>query len=180
MSSGPPPDRELLAGHYRILETLDESGRLFKAHDRRQRRLVALKVLSPPFVRDAVVPKEFLREIKAASRLVHPNLPAVLGAGEDRGVPFVVMQYAEGNDLDRVVRDRGPLSIDEVLAVMIQAARGLEAAHAGGFIHGGLKPSRLMLDAAGTTRILGWSLARLIAMASPLNAAAGPHAGAGM
>jgi serine/threonine protein kinase len=180
MSSGPPTDRELLAGHFRILETLDENGRLFKAHDRRQRRLVVLKVLSPPFVRDAVVPKAFMREINAASRLVHPNLSAVLGAGEDRGVPFVVMQYAAGNDLDRVVRDRGPLSIDEVLAVMIQAARGLEAAHDGGFIHGGLKPSKLMLDAAGTTCVLGWSLARLIATASPLKAAAGPHASAGI
>jgi serine/threonine protein kinase len=180
MSSGPPPDRELLAGHYRILETLDESGRLFKAHDRGQRRLVAVKILAPSPARDPDASKVFFREIEAARHVLHPNLAAVLGAGKDRGVLFVVMQYAEGNDLDRTVRDRGPLSIDQVLEVMIQAARGLEAAHARGFVHGGLKPSRLMLDAAGTTRVLGWSQARLIAAARPLDAVAGPAGNGGI
>jgi serine/threonine protein kinase len=175
MSSGRPCDREVLADTYLILGGLDEKGRVFKAHDRRHRRVVALRILPPPLVRDPSELKAFLRDVEAAGRLAHPNLAVVLAAGEDRGVRFVVTQYAKGSDLDRVVRDRGPLSLDQALDVVIQAARGLEAAHAHRIVHGALRPSRLMLDAAGTVRVLGVGLGRLIAAASPLEETAGPR-----
>ena len=95
MSSGRPPDREVLADTYQILGELDEEGRVFKAHDRRHRRDVALRILPPAFVRDPSELKAFLRDVEAAGRLSHPNLATVLAAGEDRGVRFVVEGHAQ-------------------------------------------------------------------------------------
>ena len=172
MSSIRPSDDRLLADTYRILEALDEQGHALKAHDRLLRRVVTLKILPPPIARDPSALKTFLREIDLAARLKHPNLASVLGADEDSGVHFVVMEYAEGSDLDRIVRHRGALSLDQALDIVIQAARGLEAAHARGIVHGALKPSRLMLDAAGTVRVLGVGQARLVTAADPLDESA--------
>ena len=62
--------------------------------------------------------------MQAASRLTHPNLAAPLGSGEDRGVTFVVMSYSEGSGLERVVRERGPLRLDQAVDILVQAVRG--------------------------------------------------------
>ena len=91
----------------------------------------------------------FRREVEAAGRLKHPNLVAAPDADEDRGVHFLVMDYVEGRDLDRVVREQGPLPVAQAIDYLIQAARGLEAAHAQGIIHRDIKPGNLMLDTRG-------------------------------
>jgi hypothetical protein len=168
MSSVGPTDRRLLAETYLILDALDESGHVLKAHDRRHRRIVALRILPPRIVGDASALKAFARTIEIAARLKHPNLASVLGVDEDRGDHFVVLQYAEGTGLDRVVRHRGPLSLDQALDIAIQAARGLEAAHAHRIVHGALRPSRLMLDAEGTVRVLGVGQGPLMMPAGPV------------
>ena len=111
----------------------------------------------------------FRREVEAAGRLKHPNVVAALDADEDRGVHFLVMDFVEGRDLDRVVRQRGPLAVKEAIDCLIQAARGLEAAHAQGIIHRDIKPANLMLDTTGTIRVLDLGLARIVDSANPFN-----------
>ena len=111
----------------------------------------------------------FRREVEAAGRLKHPNLVAALDADEDRGVHFLVMDYVEGRDLDRVVRERGPMQVAQAIDCLIQAARGLEAAHAQGIVHRDIKPGNLMLDSAGTVRVLDLGLARIVDAANPFN-----------
>lgn len=155
MASGRPPDRDLLAENYRILEPLDARGRVFKAHDRRHRRVVAVRFL--PLT--AMSPSE--REVGAARRVRHPNVAALVDVGQDGPTRFVVLEFAEGIDLERIVRDRGRLPLGQAVDVVTQAARGLEAAHARGIVHGGLKPSRLVLDAEGRVRVLGVGLSGL-------------------
>ena len=83
------------------------------------------------------------------------------------------MEYVEGRDLDRVVRERGPLPLAQAIDCLIQAARGLEAAHAQGIVHRDIKPANLMLDAAGTVRVLDLGLARIADDANPFGKAAG-------
>jgi len=142
-------------------------GVVFKARHRRLGRVGALKILPPSFARDRSLVMRFRREVEAAGRLKHPNLVAALDADEDRGVHFLVMDYVEGHDLDHVVRNRGPMPVTQAIDCLIQAARGLEAAHAQGIVHRDIKPGNLMLDHAGTVRVLDLGLARIVDAANP-------------
>jgi serine/threonine protein kinase len=165
----------LLIGNYLILEKLGQGGMgvVFKARHRRVGRVGALKILPPSFARDKSAVVRFRREVRAAGRVKHPNVVAAQDADEDRGVHFLVMDYVEGRDLDRVVRERGPLSVIEAVDYLIQAARGLEAAHAQGIIHRDIKPGNLMLDADGTVRVLDLGLAPIVDTANPFNKTTG-------
>jgi serine/threonine protein kinase len=161
--------RGLLIGNYIILDKLGQGGMgvVFKARHRRLGRVGALKILPPSFARDRSAVMRFRREVEAAGRLKHPNLVAAQDADEDRGVHFLVMDYVEGCDLDRTVRDRGPMQVTLAIDCLIQAARGLEAAHAQGIVHRDIKPGNLMLDNAGTVRVLDLGLARIVDAANP-------------
>jgi serine/threonine protein kinase/tetratricopeptide (TPR) repeat protein len=161
--------RGLLIGNYVILDKLGQGGMgvVFKARHRRLGRVGALKILPPSFARDRDAVMRFRREVEAAGRLKHPNLVAAQDADEDRGVHFLVMDYVEGRDLDRIVQDRGPMQVSQVVDCLIQAARGLEAAHAQGIIHRDIKPGNLMLDSAGTVRVLDLGLARIVDAGNP-------------
>ena len=161
--------RGLLIGNYFILDKLGAGGMgvVFKARHRRLGRIVALKILLPSLARDADLLSRFRREVDVASRLSHPNIVSVLDADEDRGVQFMTMEYIEGNDLERLVRDGGVLPVELALDCAIQAARGLEVAHAKGIVHRDIKPGNLMLDGSGRVRVLDLGLARLIEAANP-------------
>jgi len=161
--------RGLLIGNYLVLDKLGRGGMgmVFKAR-RPLGPAVALKILPPKFSRDRTAVLRFKREFEAAGRVKHPNLVAALEFHEDRGVYFLVMDFVSGRNLEQVVRDRGPMPILQGLDCLIQAARGLEAAHAQGIVHRDVKPSNLMLDAAGTVRMLDLGLARVVEAANPL------------
>jgi serine/threonine protein kinase len=166
--------RGLLVGNYLILDKLGQGGMgvVFKARHRRLGRIGALKILPPSFARDRDAVMRFRREVEAAGRLTHPNLVAAQDADEDRGVHFLVMDYVEGRDLDRVVRERGLMQVTEAIDCLIQAARGLEAAHGQGIIHRDIKPGNLMLAHDGTVRVLDLGLARIVDAANPFSKSA--------
>jgi len=161
--------RGLLIGNYLILDKLGQGGMgmVFKARHRRLGRVGALKILPPSFARDKDAVMRFRREVEAAGRLQHPNLVAAQDADEDRGVHFLVMDYVAGRDLDRVVGERGPLPVAQAIDCLIQAARGLETAHVQGIVHRDIKPANLMLDTAGTVRVLDLGLARIVDASNP-------------
>ncbi len=161
--------RGLVIGNYFVLDKLGAGGMgvVFKARHRRLGRVVALKILPPSLARNRDLLTRFRREVDVAAKLSHPNIVSVLDADEDRGVQFMTMEYIKGNDLDRLVRDGGVLPVDLALACTIQAARGLEAAHAQGIVHRDIKPGNLMLDESGVVRVLDLGLARLIEAANP-------------
>jgi serine/threonine protein kinase len=163
--------RGLVIGNYFILDKLGAGGMgvVFKAKHRRLDRIVAIKMLPPSLARDRDLLLRFRREVKVAARLSHPNLVAVLDADEDRGVQFMTMEYIEGSDLDRLVRGGGALPAEKALDYVIQAARGLEAAHSVGIVHRDIKPGNLMLDDAGRVRVLDLGLARLVEVSQQLD-----------
>jgi serine/threonine protein kinase len=165
----------LFIGKYIILDKLGAGGMgvVFKAKHRRLGRIVALKMLPPSFARDRDAVERFRREVDVAAKLSHPNIVAALDADEDRGVHFLVMDYIEGRDLDRLVGDRGALPVAQALDCVVQAARGLDAAHTMGIVHRDIKPGNLMLDASGTVRVLDLGLARVIDANNPFGHAAG-------
>jgi serine/threonine protein kinase len=141
-------------------------GVVFKARHQRLGKVVALKILPPSFARRRDLVCRFRREVAVTARLSHPNIVSALDADEDRGVSFLTMEYIEGRNLHDVVMERGSLPIDQALDCVIQAARGLEAAHAQGIVHRDIKPGNMMLDASGTVRVLDLGLARLVEAAA--------------
>jgi len=153
----------LVLGNYVVLEKLGEGGmgQVFKARHRRMERVVALKVLSPTATQSKDAVERFQREVKAAARLSHPNIVTAYDADESSGTHFLVMEYVEGTDLASLVAKRGPLPVDRALDYIVQAARGLEYAHAQKIIHRDIKPSNLLLDGRGTVKILDMGLARM-------------------
>jgi hypothetical protein len=155
--------RGLVIGGYDVLDKLGAGsmGIVFKAVHRRLRQVVALKLLPPSLARHPTAVSRFRREAKAAAKLSHPNIVAVLDADEFRGLYFLVMEYVEGRDLSRLVREQGTLSMPRAIDCIIQAARGLEAAFAASVVHRDIKPSNLMVDSGGTVKILDMGLARL-------------------
>ena len=142
-------------------------GVVFKARHRPTGQVVALKVLPPSFGRDREAVLRFRREVEVAARLDHPNIVKALDASEDRGVHFLAMEFIEGQDLEALVSSGGPLPIDLALHCVIQAARGMAAAHAQGIVHRDIKPANLMLASSGVVQVLDLGLARVMESTSP-------------
>jgi serine/threonine-protein kinase len=153
----------LIYQEYLVLSKLGEGGmgQVFKAQHRRMKRVVALKVMSAKAVKNESDVKRFQREVEAAARLEHPNIVTAYDAGEHRGVHFLVMQYVDGSDLQTLVTKGGPLSIDQAINCIRQAAVGLAYAHGEGIIHRDIKPANLLLDKKGVVKILDMGLARV-------------------
>lgn len=155
--------RALVMGNYVVLERLGTGGmgQVFKAQHRRMERIVAIKILPPETTRSEEAVKRFHREVKAAARLVHPNIVTAYDADEARGVHFLVMEHVDGENLSALVKRSGPMPVQQALACAHQAAKGLEYAHGEGVIHRDIKPSNLLLDKRGTIKILDMGLARI-------------------
>jgi serine/threonine protein kinase len=155
-------DRHRTLGEYTLLEELGGGGmgRVFKAVHRKMDRTVAVKLLPESLVRSPESVERFRREIQALARLSHPNIVAVHDAGSADGTYFYVMDLIDGRDLARVVKEDGSLSIQRAVDYALQAARGLEYAHAQGVVHRDIKPSNLILDRDGTLKILDLGIAR--------------------
>jgi len=136
-------------------------GKVLKARHRRMERIVALKVLSSKLVGSPEALKRFHREVKAAARLEHPNIVTAYDAGESNGTHYLVMQYVRGTDLSQILKQNGPLTVEQAVDCTIQAARGLEYAHQQGVIHRDIKPGNLLLDDQGAVKILDMGLARI-------------------
>ena len=134
-------------------------GRVFKALHRKMNRQVAVKLL-PKSLQSAESVERFHREIRLLAELVHPNIVAVHEATEADGAYFYVMDLVEGDDLSRLIRDHGPMPVEQALECVLQAARGLEFTHARGIVHRDIKPSNLILDHQGTVKILDLGIVR--------------------
>ena len=145
-------------------------GAVYRAVHRRMDRTVALKVLRPEISRDPVLKQRFEREVRAAAKLSHPNIVAAYDAREEDGLYCLITEFIDGDDLNAMVRRDGPLPVEEAVDVIVQAARGLEYAHARGIIHRDIKPANLLCDSDGTVRILDMGLARIAADGSDTEA----------
>ena len=155
--------KSLTLGSYSVIDKLGQGGMglVLKAEHRVMKRMVALKVLSPAVTKTKDAVLRFQREVEAAARLSHPNIVAAFDAGEANGTSFLVMEYVPGTDLSSLVKDKGPLPVHQAIDCIIQAARGLEFAHAHGVIHRDIKPANLLLDTSGSVKILDMGLARI-------------------
>ena len=147
--------------HYKVLEKLGEGGMgvVYKAHDTKLDRDVALKFLRPESIRDEEAMHRFIHEARAASALQHNNICSVHEIDETPdGLMFIVMEYVEGKTL----KDLGQnLQLKQAIEIGIQTADGLAASHEKGVVHRDIKPDNIMIRKDGRVQIMDFGLAKL-------------------
>jgi serine/threonine protein kinase/WD40 repeat protein len=140
--------RELMLGPYVLLERLGEggAGQVFKARHLKMNRIVALKLIRQELLTDAAVVGRFYREIQIVSQLDHPNVVHAYDAGPVGVGHFLAMEFVEGTDLGRLVKQGGPLPVLQACEYIRQAASGLQHAHERGLVHRDIKPHNLIMS----------------------------------
>jgi serine/threonine protein kinase len=150
-------------GDYLLLEPISESktGTVWKAQHRPSGGTVAVKTLSRAAMTSNTMVERFRRQVEIMTELMHPNLIISHDGGRLDGVPYLAMEYIEGQDLRTRVKQRGPLPVQEAVEYISQAAAGLGCVHARGIWHRNVKTANLMVDRSGVIRVTGFGLAHV-------------------
>ena len=147
---------------YKILEKLGEGGMgvVYKAHDTKLNREVALKFLPPHMSTGGVERERFLQEAQAAAALNHPNICVIYDIKEDPEKPFIVMEYIDGATI-RTKLESGPMKMDDALRYAIQIGEALQEAHSKGIVHRDIKADNIMINSKGQVKVMDFGLAKL-------------------
>jgi serine/threonine protein kinase len=156
-----PGDSMVIADKYRVLETLGRGGMgvVYKAWQENLDRTVAVKTISAGVHASEVQKERFQREAKVVATLCHAAIVAIYDWGQDGGVPFFSMEYVEGRDLSKVLRD-GVLNAEPAAQLVHELAEAVQYAHDQGVLHRDLKPSNVIIDRRGRPKITDFGLAK--------------------
>ncbi len=152
----------VLSGRYKLEAKLGSGGMstVYLARDATLDRAVAVKVMHREMSEQADQLERFRQEARAVAKLSHPNVVAVIDAGEDGGHPYIVFEYVEGETLKQRIARLGPLDTQEALAYAIEIARGLTVAHARNMVHRDIKPQNVLIDAEGRAKLTDFGISR--------------------
>jgi tRNA A-37 threonylcarbamoyl transferase component Bud32 len=152
----------VLSGRYRLEAKLGSGGMstVYLARDETLDRPVAVKVMHREMSEQQDQLERFRQEARAVAKLSHPNVVSVIDAGEDRGHPYIVFEYVEGETLKQRIKRLGPLDAREALAYAIEIAQGLTVAHARSMVHRDVKPQNVLIDAEGRAKVTDFGIAR--------------------
>jgi serine/threonine-protein kinase len=152
----------VLSGRYRLEAKLGSGGMstVYLARDTTLDRPVAVKVMHREMSEQADQLERFRQEARAVAKISHPNVVAVIDAGEDGGYPYIVFEYVEGETLKARINRVGALDVQESLAYAIEIARGLTVAHARRMVHRDIKPQNVLIDAEGRAKLTDFGISR--------------------
>jgi len=151
----------ILGGRFRVMQRIGGGGfgTVYLVEDTVVREEMALKLLSPQFSLDDAMIKRFVQELKLTRRVSHPNVIRIHDLLELDGVQAISMEYFQGRDLGRLLREEGTLSLERALKIGGQALEGLTAAHDSGIVHRDIKPANLLVGEDDLTKIVDFGLA---------------------
>lgn len=158
-----------LGSRYELGEIIGFGGmsEVHKARDLRLSRDVAIKVLRADLARDPTFYLRFKREAQNAAALNHPAIVAVYDTGEaeiDGGpLPYIVMEYVDGDTLRDIVRGKGPLPPRRAMEVVADVCAALDFSHKAGIVHRDMKPANIMINRAGAVKVMDFGIARALA-----------------
>lgn len=152
-----PPDElrthveRALAANYELDREMGRGGMgiVYRARDRRLKRIVAVKILPPELAFRAEIRSRFLREAETAAQLSHPNIVPIYSVDEADGIVYFVMACIDGDNLGKRIHDRGPLPIADARRILAEVADALAYAHLRGVVHRDIKPDNILLDGNG-------------------------------
>jgi serine/threonine-protein kinase len=152
----------VLSGRYKLEAKLGSGGMstVYLARDTTLDRSVAVKVLHREMSEQADQLQRFRQEARAVAKLSHPNVVAVIDAGEDGGHPYIVFEYVEGETLKQRINRIGALDVQEALAYAIEVARGLTVAHNRNMVHRDIKPQNVLIDSEGRAKLTDFGISR--------------------
>jgi eukaryotic-like serine/threonine-protein kinase len=166
VSNRPPTSAQMigtvLSSRYKLEAKLGSGGMstVYLARDTTLDRQVAVKVLHREMSEQADQLERFRQEARAVAKLSHPNVVAVIDAGEDGGHPYIVFEYVEGETLKQRINRLGALDAQESLAYAIEVARGLTVAHNRRMVHRDIKPQNVLIDAEGRAKLTDFGISR--------------------
>lgn len=158
---------KILANRYEILEKIGTGGmgNVFKAHDRKLDRIVAIKVLKLEYNEDNNFIRKFKRESLAAASISHPNIVSIYDVGtekiDDKEVHYIVMEYIDGKTLKDLINDEGRLSEKRALNYCIQIAEALKVAHSKHIVHRDIKSQNIMVTRDDRIKVTDFGIARV-------------------
>ena len=158
-------------GRYRLTKTLGRGamGVVYLGYDEAIDRQVAIKTIHRALLEGedgAEWLERFRREVRAAGRCLHPNIVTVFEYGEEKGIPYIVMEYVQGRELRDYLKDRQPLPLANAVAVVVQVLHALDHAHASGVVHRDIKPGNIILLPDGQVKVSDFGIARVEATSS--------------
>src|SRR5262249_10528570 len=137
-------------------------GSVYKGRHRNGGELVAIKVLSPQMAKSPVIRRRLEQEYNAARNLNHPNIVRAVDFGTSDSLPFLVMEFVEGESLGQRIEQRGKLAEAEAIDIITQVAHGLEKAHRQGLIHRDVKPDNILVTGNGVAKLTDLGLVKEI------------------
>jgi tetratricopeptide (TPR) repeat protein len=155
----------LFAGRYEVIEPLGRGGMgvVYRAFDKKIQEEIAIKLLKPEIAVEKRLVQRFSNELKVARRVSHHSVCRLHDLHEEGETLYLTMEYVRGEDLKRLIRRMGTLSIGKTVSIVRQIAEGLAEAHKLGVVHRDLKPSNVMIDSEGSAKIMDFGIARSMA-----------------
>lgn len=150
---------------YRVEQRIGEGGMavVYRGRDLLLNRAVAIKALRPQYASDPTFRARFEREAQAAAGFTHPNIIDIYDVGEERGVPYIVMEYVRGETLKEIIAKEGPFVPEDVAALLEQVAAALDYAHDHGLVHRDVKPQNILVTPDGVAKVVDFGIAKGLA-----------------
>ncbi len=154
----------VLGERYELKEKIGEGGMadVYTAHCRILDRIVAVKILKEEFSQDKSFVQKFRTEALAAARLSHPNIVNIFDVGQEDSIHYIVMEYIEGQTLQRIINEQAPLPVKKAVDIAIMICYGIQHAHERGIIHRDIKPHNILITAQGTVKVADFGIAQAV------------------
>jgi len=149
-------------GNYEIIQKIAEGGMgsIYKGRNRQTGEIVAIKIMPPHMASNEILLKRFEQEFRAASRLAHPNIVRAIDYGDNNGMPFLVMEFVDGESLGQKIEREGRMPEAEAIKLIAQVAQGLHRAHKLKLVHRDVKPDNILLTKDGQAKLADLGLVK--------------------